>query len=31
MYHLRRAHGVDPARASELPMVRDGRVHFVGE
>jgi hypothetical protein len=31
IYHLRRAHKVDPARVSELLMVRDGRVHFVGE
>jgi len=31
LFHLRRAHGVDPARASELLMVRDGRVHFVGD
>lgn len=31
LYHLRRAHGVDPARVSELLMVRDGRVHFVGD
>jgi hypothetical protein len=31
LYHLRRAHHVDPSRASQLMMVRDGRVHFVGE
>ena len=31
LYHLRRKHDVDPARASQLLMVRDGRVHFVGD
>jgi hypothetical protein len=31
LYHLRRAHHVNPSRASQLLVVRDGRVHFVGE
>jgi len=31
LFHLRTAHGVEPARVPRLLMLRRGRVHFVGE
>ena len=31
LFHLQRAHGVEPSHAAHYLMVRDGRVHVVGD